>query len=110
MVVIEKLSKVAHFLAVKSTNLTSEVTQKFIKEIVRLHGVPKKIILNRDETLNSRFCKEVFVGFGRKLDFNIAYHPQTDRQTERTNRIFKDMLRMYVMKQPRKWEEYIPLV
>ena len=55
MVMVEKLSKVDHFVVVKSTNSVSEVAQVFIKEIVRLHGVPKRIILDRDAKFTSSF-------------------------------------------------------
>ena len=67
MVVIDKLNKVAHFVVVKSTNSVSEVAKIFIKDIVRLHGVPKKIILDRDAKFTSRFWKELLVGSGTKL-------------------------------------------
>jgi hypothetical protein len=50
------------------------------------------------------------VGFETKLLFGIAYHPQTDGQIERVNKIVEDMIRMHVMHQPKKWEDYLPLV
>ena len=49
-------------------------------------------------------------GLETKLLFSTAYHPQTDGQTERVNQLLEDMLRMHVMHQPRKWEDYLPLV
>jgi len=49
-------------------------------------------------------------GLNTKLNFNTAYHPQTDGQTERVNQVLEDMLRMYVMNKPSKWEEYLHLV
>ena len=52
----------------------------------------------------------MFVDLGTKLKFNIAYHPQTDGKTERVNQIIEDMLRMYVMDKPTKWEDYLHLV
>jgi hypothetical protein len=52
----------------------------------------------------------LFVGFGTKLLFSTTYHPQTDGQIERVNQVLEDMLRMHVMHQPKKWEEYLPLV
>lgn len=55
MVVVDRLSKVSHFISMKSTNLASEVAQSFFKEIVRFHGVPKKIISERDAKFTSRF-------------------------------------------------------
>ena len=81
-----------------------------IREIVRLHGVSKKIVLDRDVKFTSKFWKELFAGLGTKLAFSTTYHPLTDGQTERVNMILEDMLRMYVMHQQRKWEEYLPLV
>jgi len=106
MVIVDMLTKVAHFSPFKSTFLASDVAQVFIKDVVRLHGVPNNIALDRDEKFTSKFWKELFVGLVIELAFSIAYHFQTDIQTERVNRILEDMLRMYVMHQQRKWEEY----
>ena len=110
MVVVDRLTKVAHFIPVKSTNSTNEVAQVFIKVIVRYHGVPKNIVSDKDVNFTSRFWKELFAGLVTKLAFSTTYHPQTDGKTKRVNRILEEMLRMYVMHQQRKWEEYLPLV
>ena len=64
MVVIGKLTKVAHFIPVKSTNLASEVADNFIREILRLHGVAKNIISDKDVKFTSKIWKELFVGLG----------------------------------------------
>ena len=64
MVVVDRLAKVAHFILVKSTNSASEVAQVFIREIVRLHGIPKKIVFDIDAKFTSRFWKELFAGLG----------------------------------------------
>lgn len=64
MVVVDMLRKVAHFITVKFTNLASEVAQIFIREIVRLDGVPMKIISDGDAKFTSKFWKELFVGLG----------------------------------------------
>lgn len=77
---------------------------------MRLHGVANKILSDRDAKFTSRFLKELFVGLGTKLAFNTTYHSYTVGQTQRVNRILEDMLRMHVMHQQRKWEEYLPLV
>jgi hypothetical protein len=81
-----------------------------MKEIFRMHGLPKTIISDRDTKFTSNFWKTLFNGLDTQLNFSTAYHPQTDGQTERTNRIVEDMLRMYVMDFPTKWEEYLHLV
>lgn len=110
MVVVNRMRKLAHLIALKSTNSTSEVAQIFNREIVSLHGVPKKIVLDRDAKFTSKFWKELFEILGIQLAFSKSYHPQTDGQTKKVNKILEDMLRMYVMHQQRKWQEYLPLV
>lgn len=74
MVVVNKLTKVAHFIPRKSTNFTSEVGHVFIRETVRLHGVPKKIVSDRDAKFASRFWKDIFAGLGKELAFSTTYH------------------------------------
>jgi hypothetical protein len=63
-----------------------------MKEIFRLHGIPKKVISDRDVKFTSSFWKELFAGLETQLNFSTSYHPQTDGQTERTNHIIEDML------------------
>jgi hypothetical protein len=110
MVVVDKLSKSAHFIPVKSTYKVIDITQIFIKEVFRLHGMSKKIVPDRDTKFTSNFWKSLMAGLETKLLFSTAYHPQTDGQIERVNQILEDMLRMHVMLQPKKWEDYLPLV
>jgi len=78
--------------------------------VFRLHGIPKIIISDRDVKFTGNFWKSLFKGLNTKLNFSTAYHPQTDGQTERVNQVLEDMLRMYVMGQPNKWEDYLHLV
>jgi len=101
MVVVNKLSKVAHFIPIKSTFKSLDVVDVFMKEIFRLHGLPKTIISYRDAKFNSIFCKILFIGLGTQLEFITTYHPQKNGQTERVNIILEDMLRMHVMHQPK---------
>ena len=93
MVVVDKLKKVAHFIPVKSTYETGDIAKIFMKEIFKLHGLPKAIVSDRDVKFTSNFWKGLFVDLGTKLNFSTAYHPQT----ERVNQVLEDMLRMYVM-------------
>jgi hypothetical protein len=110
MVVVDKLSKYAHFIPIKSTWKEIDISLVFMKEIFRLHGMPKEIVSDRDTKFTSNFWKSLMAGLETKLLFSIAYHPQTDRHIERVKQILEDMLRMHVMHQPRKWEDYLPLV
>ena len=99
MVVVDKLTKVAHFISVNSTFSSSDVAQVFIRDVVRIHGVSKNIVSNRDAKFTSKFWKDLFASLGTEFAFSTTYHPQTDRQVERVNRILEDMLRMYVLHQ-----------
>jgi hypothetical protein len=65
---------------------------------------------DRDPKFTSNFWKGLFQGFRTNLNFSTTYHPETDGQTERVNRVIEDMLRMYVMGKPSKWEDYLHLV
>ena len=110
MVVLDKLSKEAHFIHVKTTHKAANIVDIFMKEIFRLHGIPKIIIYDRDPKFTGNFWKSLFKWLDIKLNLNTAYHPQTDRQTERVNQLLEDMLWMYVRDYPKKWEDYLHLV
>jgi hypothetical protein len=110
MVVVEKLTKAAHFVPMKTTHTMANIAEIFMKEISRLHGIPRKIVSDRDTKFTSKLWKGLFKGFGTNINFITTYHPQTDGKIERVNRIIKDMLRMYVMDKPSKWEDYLHLI
>jgi hypothetical protein len=81
MVVVVKLSKFAHFIPIKSTYKAINITKIFIKEIYRLHGIPKMVILDRDVKFTSTFWKELFVEMNTNSNFSTSYHPQMDVHT-----------------------------
>jgi hypothetical protein len=110
MVLIDKLNKSTHFIPVKSTFKDINIAEIFMKEIFRLHGIPKMVISDRDIKFTSAFWKELFAALNTNLNFSTSYHPQMDGQTERTNQIIEDMLCMYVRTKPSKWEDYLHLV
>ena len=97
LVVVDKLTKSSHFIPVRDTYDVTNVAKVFINEIVRLHGVPKKMISDRDPKFTSRFWTSMQSALGTQLNLSSAYHPETDGQTERVNQWMEDMLRMYVM-------------
>ena len=82
MVVVDRLSKYAHFIHVQSTYKTVQIAEKFMREIFRLHGIPKMVISDRNVKFTSTFWKTLFTGLGTQIKFSIAYHPQTDGQTK----------------------------
>ena len=110
MVVVDKLSKATHFIPVKSTYKIVNIANIFMKEISRLHGVPKLIVSYRETKFRGKFWKALFKGLGTQLNFGIAYHSQTDGQNEIVNQVLEDILRMYFMEKPRKREYYLHLV
>ena len=105
MVVVDKLKKVAHFIPVKSMHKTDDIAKIFMKEIFQLHGFSKAIVSDRDVKFTSNFWKGLFVDLGTNLNFSTAYHLQTDGKIERVNQVLEEMLRMYVMDKPTKWED-----
>lgn len=97
MVVVDKLSKSAHFILVQSTYRFVHVAHIFMQNIFRLHGLPKTIISDRDVKFTSVIWKRLFEELGTQLNFSTTYHPQTDGQTKQVNQVLEDMLRAYVM-------------
>ena len=81
MVVVDKLTKATHVIPDKSTYKTDAIAKIFMKEIFRLHGLPKAIIPDRDTKFTSNFFKGMFADLGTKLNFSTAYHTQTDGKT-----------------------------
>src|SRR3954462_3917986 len=72
-VTVDRLSKLAHFLPVKTTYQSSKLAELYIARIVSLHGFPKNIVSDRGTQFTSRFWKKVQEGLGTRLDFSTAY-------------------------------------
>ncbi|KAL4590367.1 hypothetical protein LXL04_003296 [Taraxacum kok-saghyz] len=102
-VVVDRLTKSAHFLSIKETDKMEKLTRTYLKEIVRLHGVPVSIISDRDNRFTSRFWQSLQKSLGTRLDISTAYHPQTDGQSERTIQTLEDMLRACVIDFGNAW-------
>ena len=87
MVVVDKLSKESHFIPIKTTYKGANIADIFMKEIFRLHGIPKIIFFYKDPKFTGNFWKSLFKGIDTKLNFSTAYYPQTDGQTKRVNQV-----------------------
>ncbi|KAH9744058.1 hypothetical protein KPL70_003528 [Citrus sinensis] len=109
-VIVDRLTKSAHFLARKSTDNVGQLAKLFIKEIVRLHGVPVSIVSDRDPLFTSRFWASLHKELGTKLRFSTAFHPQIDGQSERTIQTLEDMLQACVLDLSGGWEEHLMLI
>ena len=109
-VIVDRLTKSAHFVPGKSTYTASKWAELYLTEIVRLHGVPVSIVSDRDARFTSKFWKGLQTAMGTRLDFSTAFHPQTDGQTERLNQVLEDMLRACVIEFPGSWDSHLHLM
>ncbi|XP_058761197.1 uncharacterized protein LOC131634544 [Vicia villosa] len=109
-VIVDRLTKSAHFLPVKTTHKVIHLARLFIAEIVRLHGVPSSIVSDRDPKFTSRFWKMFHKELGTRLDMSTSNHPQSDGQTERTIQTIEDMLRACILEEGGSWKDHLPLV
>jgi len=107
VVFVDKLTKMTHLVPTKTTISAPQLAEMFYKEIIRLHGIPKSIVSDRDPRFTSKFWKCLWKLLGTKLAMSTAYHPQTDGQTERMNRTLEDMLRAYVNFEQDNWDEHL---
>ncbi|GJU92829.1 putative reverse transcriptase domain-containing protein [Tanacetum coccineum] len=109
-VIVDWLTKSAHFLPMKENDSMEKLTRQYLKEVVSRHGVPVLIISNRDGRFTSQFWQSFQKALGTQLDMSIAYHPQTDGQSERTIQTLEDMLRACVIDFGKGWDRHLPLL
>ncbi|KAL5555234.1 hypothetical protein UlMin_037470 [Ulmus minor] len=100
-VIVDRLTKSAHFLPVKNTYKMEQYAKLYVQEIVRLHGIPLSIVSDRDPKFTSTFWKSLHKAMGTRLRFSTAFHPQTDGQSERTIQTLEDMK----CRSPIHWDE-----
>ncbi|GJR73485.1 putative reverse transcriptase domain-containing protein [Tanacetum coccineum] len=109
-VIVDRLTKSAHFLPMKETDSTKKLTRLYMKEIVARHGIPMLIISDHDSHFTSRVWQSLHEALGTQLNLSTAYHPQTDGQSERTIQTLEDMLRACVIDFGNGWDRHLPLV
>jgi hypothetical protein len=107
-VIVDRLTKVARFVPMCTTFGGDKLAKLYIDRIMKLHGIPRRIVSDRGAQFTSRFWKSLHEALGTKLDFSSAYHPHTDGQTERVNQILEDMLRACVLMYGKDWEDSLP--
>jgi len=96
-VVVDRLTKSARFIPFRVGQSTELLVDKYIREIVRLHGVPISIVSDGDTRFKSRFWESLQESLGTRLKFSTSYHPETDGQSKRTIQILEDMLRACII-------------
>ena len=109
-VVVDRLTKSAHFLPVKTGYSAGDYARLFLREIVRLHGVPVVIISDRGPQFTSQFWQSFQTALGTELRFSTAFHPQTDGQSERTIQTLEDMLRACALDFRGSWVTHLYLI
>jgi hypothetical protein len=109
LVVVDRLTKFAHFIPLRHPYTTDTVAQLFLDNVVKLHGLPSSIVSDRDKIFVSHFWKHLFKLYKVNLTMSTAYHPQTDGQTERINQCLEMYLRCSVQDSPKSWKSWLSL-
>jgi len=109
-VIVDRLTKSAHFLPIKETYSIERLAKLYIDEIVTRHGVPLSIVSDRDSRFTSTFWQSFQRELGSQVKLSTTYHPQTDGQSERTIQTLEDMLRACAIDFSGSWESHLPLI
>jgi hypothetical protein len=107
-VIMDRMTKVAHFIPIKTTYSGSQLTELYMSRIVCLQGMPKKIMSDRGTQFTLKFWERLHETLDTQLHFSSAYHPQADGQTGRVNKILEDMLRTCALQYRRSWDKSPP--
>ncbi|GKA76382.1 putative reverse transcriptase domain-containing protein [Tanacetum coccineum] len=109
-VIIDRLTKSAHFLPMRENDSTDKLTRLYLKEVVTRHEIPVSIICDRNGRFTSNLWRSFQKALGTRLDMSTAYHPQTDGQSEGTIQTLEDMLRACVIDFGNGWDRHLPLI
>ena len=107
-VIVDRFTKYAHFATLPTSFNALQVAEVFVETVIKLHGMPKTIVSDRDPIFVSKFWTQLFKLSGTQLNHSTAYHPQTDGQTEVVNRGLEQYLRAMVADRPHHWVRFLP--
>jgi hypothetical protein len=107
-VVVDRFSKMAHFISCQKTSDATHIANLFFKEVIQLHGLPRIIVSDRDTKCIVHFWRTLWKKLGTNLSFSLAYHPQMDGQTKVVNKSLGDLLRSLVTKHHSQWDNILP--
>ncbi|GJU82321.1 retrotransposable element Tf2 [Tanacetum coccineum] len=108
-VVVDRLSKYSHFMAMSHPYATSSVAQALLDSVYKLHGLPNSIVSDRDSVFLSHFWQSLFKILMVESKMSTAYHPQTDGQTEVVNNRLECYLRCMTSERPKEWVQWLPI-
>ncbi len=109
MVVVDRFSKMAHFIPTKDEATAQETGRLFFSHIFKHHGLPKDIVSDRDPKFTSKFWRALWKRMGSELKMNTSFRPQTDGQTERVNLVIQQFLSNYVATNQQDWVDHLEL-
>jgi len=109
MVVVDQFTKMAHFIGLHENATAKAVADTFLREVWKLHRLPTEIISDMDAKFSGEFWESLWKMLGVKRRMSMAYHPQTDGQTERTNQVLEGYLRRFVNYDQDDWYQLLPL-
>jgi len=109
MVVVDRFTKMAHFIDLHENASAKDVADTFLREVRKLHGLLTEIILDMDAKFSGEFWESFCKMRGVERRMSMAYHPQTDGQTERTNQVLEDHLQTFVNYDQDDWYQLLPL-
>jgi len=109
-VIVDKLMKCAHFLLINQKMSVDKLADLYVREVVRLHGVPASIVSDRDPRFTSRFSQSLQKALGTQFRMSLAYHTQTNGQSKRTIQSLEDLLRTFVLDHLGTWSDMLSLV
>ena len=109
MVVVDRFTKMAHFIAVEQNATAKDEADGFLREVWKLHGLPTDIISNMDAGFSGEFWESLCKSLNIKRRMSTAHHPQTDGQTERINQVLEGYLRNFINYDQNDWYQLLPL-
>lgn len=109
-VIVDRLTKMVILTPCKKTDTAEDVAHLFMKEVCCRKGLPQSIVTDRDPKFTGNFFRELMSLWGTQQNMSTSFHPQTDGNTERVNRVMEDMIRHFIAPDQTNWDRLLPLI